>query len=342
MSVEGADVAQLRSAAAQFNKGASALESSSKALHSLIGSGTQWRGPDADRFRSQWSGQSTRTITAAVDALRQAAKTLQRNADEQERASAGGTAGLFGRLQPGLDGNGANTDADGDGIHFDVVVGPDSRTRLIVYLEGTGQGSQMSLFGNPAVINGTENTYLTDRINQQLGQLPDGMKTDVMLVGFSQGGMDAQNIAASGRYNVTNMVTYGSPLIQPDNPSIDTVHLQADGDKVPGMGPLGMAINDGAAMVQHAQKGDLGGGAQAIHDTANYVARTSAHSQWIFEADPANAPAESVSTKMNPLGNHGIPTYQNVATAFDDSTDPHFDAIKQSMQKFDGTIVSSS
>ncbi len=358
MTVEGANVAQLRSAATQFSKGASALETSAKALHSLIGSATQWRGPDADRFRSQWSGQSTRTINAAVEALQQAAKTLQRNADEQEKASAvstggtavagggsvgsqepGGAAGLFNRLQPSKKSDHNNIDPHGEGIHFDEVRGPDGKTRLIVYLEGTGQGKQMGLLDNPAAINGTTTPYLTDRINKELSKLPDGVKSDVMLVGFSQGGMDAQNIAASGRYNVTNLVTYGSPLIQPDTPSIATVHLQAYGDKVPGMGPIGIGIDDGADMVQ---KGGLVGGAKAVGDTANYLARTSTQSNWIYEADPSNAPAGSLGTELNPLGNHSVATYQNVANDFDKSTDPHFAAVKQSMQKYNGTIVSSS
>ena len=61
MAVEGADVAELRSAATQFSKGASALEASTKALHSLITTTTQWRGPDADSFRSQWSTMSIRS-----------------------------------------------------------------------------------------------------------------------------------------------------------------------------------------------------------------------------------------------------------------------------------------
>jgi hypothetical protein len=352
MTVEGADVAQLRSAAAQFSKGASALEASAKALHSLIGSATRWRGPDADRFRSQWSGQSARTINAAVDALRQASKTLQRNADEQDKASAvhvgdavatsvyqgsaapNGTAQLFDSLNKDNDHN------KGDGFHIDKVVGPDGKTRLIVYFEGTFEADRLTVARNGDVIKGLVDPYLTKQIDEALRQTPDGMKSDVMLVGFSQGGMDAQNIAASGRYHVTDLVTYGSPLVQPDNPGIATVHLQAKGDNVPNLGLAGIGADGVVDMVQH---GDLIGGAQAVGDAVNYVGRTSTPSNWIFESDPHIAPPElsniGADVQWAAIGNHGVPAYQAVAADFDKSTDPHYDAVKQSMQKFDGPVL---
>lgn len=348
MTVEGADVAQLRSAATQFTKGASALESSAKALHSLIGSATQWTGPDADRFRSQWSSVSNKTIAAAVEALRRAADDLRRNANEQDRASAvhagdslvtavyqgtpaaGGTAGLFGRIFQ---------DHDGDGVHIDRVVGPDGKTRLIVYFEGTNQAARLDAARNAKLIGGWVDPYLTGKIDQALSDSPDGKNTDVMLVGFSQGGMDAQNIAASGRYHVTNLVTYGSPVIQPDNAAIGTVHLRAVGDNVPGMGLLGAAV-------EAMQNPPVIGLGQAIGDIANYDARTSTPSDWVYQSDPCIAPADvsilGVDTGTSVFGNHGEPAYQAVAADFDRSNDAHFSAVKKSMANFDGTVVSST
>jgi hypothetical protein len=76
MTLNGADVAELRTAATHFTTSASALETSAKALHSLIGGGTKWRGPDAERFRSEWANVSARTIAAAVASLRGAADEL--------------------------------------------------------------------------------------------------------------------------------------------------------------------------------------------------------------------------------------------------------------------------
>ena len=351
MAVEGADVAELRSAATQFSKGASALESSTKALHSLISTTTQWRGPDADRFRSQWSGESARTITAAVSALNEAANTLRRNADEQDNASAvnaadtAAAAGVYG-------GSAASTstaqlfdrickdnDGDLDGFHIDRVVGPDGKTRLIAYFEGTGQAPRLTVDRNAKLTDGWVDPYLTSKIDRALSETPDGKITDIMLVGFSQGGMDAQNIAASGRYHVTNLVTYGSPVIQHDNAGIDTVHLQAKGDNVPEMGLFGAAV-------EAMQNPPVIGIGQAVGEMTNYVSRTSTPSNWIYEADPCIAATDvsiyGVDTGVSVIGNHGDPAYQAVASDFDGSNDPHFANVKKSMEKFDGTVLSAS
>ena len=48
------------------------------------------------------------------------------------------------------------------------------------------------------------------------GYPPGSKDYEMMLVGYSQGGMDAQNLAALRKYNVTSLVTYGSPLTQAD------------------------------------------------------------------------------------------------------------------------------
>ena len=52
-----------------------------------------------------------------------------------------------------------------------------------------------------------------------------------MLVGFSQGGMDAQNIAASGRYDVTSVVTFGS-IVQPASMDYYTINLWDTRDNI--------------------------------------------------------------------------------------------------------------
>lgn len=344
MAVQGADAGQLRATATQLDKGASALESSAKTLHSLIGTTTQWRGPDADRFRSQWSSSSARIIATAVDALRQAADTLRRNANEQEEASKATGGGIPAQGSPGdpaaisaasLFSRVAHDDSTKDGFHTETVVGPDGRTRLIVYFEGSLQADRLTVQRNGLLVGGWVDPYLTTKLDSALSGLPEGKKTEMMFVGFSQGGMDAQNLASSGHYNVTNLVTYGSPLIQPDSAKIQTVHLQATGDNVPGMGPLGAVVN---AM----QSPPVIGIGQAISDLTNFNARTSALSDRIFQSDPSIAPTNivigGIDTGISPLGNHGDAAYQRVAADFDRSQDPRFTQVKKSMEKF-GTSV---
>ena len=59
-----------------------------------------------------------------------------------------------------------------------------------------------------------------------------------MLVGYSQGGIDAQNIAALGRseFNVTDVVTFGSPTVAGAHPEAfgtNVLHVRAWNDPVP-------------------------------------------------------------------------------------------------------------
>jgi uncharacterized protein YukE len=331
MAYYGADPGQLRALAAQFSKGAAVLESHAQTLHSMIGSSTNWQGPDAERFRSQWTGRDFKAMSAAITMLRSSAQDLKRNADEQEgvssesRSSGGGyAADLIGRR---------DNDGVQDGIRIDKVVGPDGKTRLIVYLEGTKEADRLSEVRNLDAIKGKPDHYLTDKISEALKSTPDGKNTEIMLVGFSQGGMDAQNIAAhSGDYGykVTNLVTYGSPIIQPDNPNIGTVHMRATGDNVPGLGSGGAATN---AAIDIVTRPPGAGTAAALADSVGYVARTADPSDYVFEYNP------DIPSKDQWLGNHARDTYLPVANAFDNSTDPRFTEVRDSMKKFDGTVT---
>jgi len=106
MPVVGADIEQLRNAATQLTSGADSLEQSVKMLNQLIISGTHWRGPDADRFRTEWTSLSTHMVARAVEALRRGADDLRRNAEQQNQASGVGGAGTAGT--PSTDTGGSN------------------------------------------------------------------------------------------------------------------------------------------------------------------------------------------------------------------------------------------
>lgn len=86
-TVYGADVAQLRELARSFDSCADRLEGGRSSLTGAIDA-SPWQGPDAQRFRGDWTGTHSRRMSGAVDALRTGARELRRNADEQERASA--------------------------------------------------------------------------------------------------------------------------------------------------------------------------------------------------------------------------------------------------------------
>lgn len=327
MALQGADVSQLRTTATQFAQGASALETSAKALHSLIGNGTQWRGPDADRFRSEWTGQSARTIAAAAAALRQASDELRRHADQQEQASDahGSTNGnsARGSIEKSVSYGAAelfarhSQDEDGDGVHIEKVLGADGKLRLIVYFEGLYGAERLDENRTADLLNGWVDPHLTSQIDAALRDNPDA---EIMLVGFSAGGMDAQNIAASGSYNVTNLVTYGSPIVKPENPDISTVHMHATGDHVP----------VGGALVAGMQGPPVLGIPNLIGGLLGQAPSDSNH---VFESDPHLGAGQDV---------HSSDAYERVSKDFDGSSDSRFRDVKESMRKFDGVVLSTT
>lgn len=255
MTVDGADPEQLRLAAKQLTQAADQLQGSVKSLSSVISNASFWRGPDSDRFRSQWHGQSARSMTNAVDALHNAANILRRNADEQDSASkadggstGGGTVSKSGGIRYNQAPKGLNglwkeigdTPNGGDmsGYRVQKVVDENGHERYIVYIGGTTSPDPLkpetwgaffdhqSWGANIDAISGKPDEAQLKALQRLI---PKG--AEVMLVGYSQGGIDAQNIAASGALNVQQIVTYGSPVRNDLN--VSAVHLQYGQDIVP-------------------------------------------------------------------------------------------------------------
>ncbi|OJZ64179.1 hypothetical protein BRW64_18950 [Mycolicibacterium diernhoferi] len=118
---------------------------------------------------------------------------------------------------------------EGSGYRLQKVEGPDGEVRYIVYIAGTAGGlfANQSAFNNVHAVGGRLDEAQVKELEKLI---PEG--AEVMLVGYSQGGMDAQNIAQSGRLNVTQVVTFGSPVRS--DLEVPAVHLRAAGDGVPG------------------------------------------------------------------------------------------------------------
>jgi len=98
MSIFGADVGELRSLGARMTNGARQIEALRGALNAQIGATQAWQGPDASRFRANWSSQLQIQLKSVGAALETAATALDRNAREQTDASAaaGGSIGGSG------------------------------------------------------------------------------------------------------------------------------------------------------------------------------------------------------------------------------------------------------
>lgn len=245
MAVSGADAHQLRETARRFQEAADRLQSSVKSLTAITGNAAVWRGPDADRFRSEWNAQSVRGLNNATQALRDGAEALRRNADEQEAASR-----VDGVVSPGSTGAWASVPTDDYGAaaqkshdmwtqvrkvpdnayRVQMVQGEDGKTRYIVYIGGTNGdlfGEGQSPWANVPAARGQLDQAQVDELYKLIPK-----DAEVMLVGYSQGGMDAQNIAKDGKLNVTQIVTFGSP--SRFDLDVPAVHLRAQDDPIPG------------------------------------------------------------------------------------------------------------
>lgn len=86
MAVWGLDVQQVRQLSSQLNQKAGDIDSILSTLTNALSS-TQWEGPDATKFRNDWSGQHTSSLRQVAQALRDAASKASQNASEQEQAS---------------------------------------------------------------------------------------------------------------------------------------------------------------------------------------------------------------------------------------------------------------
>ena len=83
----GMDVAGGRQAAQQMNVGADEILSLAQRLTTALDS-FEWHGPDAQRSRGEWQSTYVTGLNQAAEAVRSYATMIERQAQEQEAASA--------------------------------------------------------------------------------------------------------------------------------------------------------------------------------------------------------------------------------------------------------------
>ncbi|MCB1291671.1 MAG: VCBS domain-containing protein [Mycobacterium sp.] len=150
-------------------------------------------------------------------------------ASNNQQQQFGTMRGLFQRLED-------TTNGVGDGMHIDKIAAANGESGYVVYFGGTGFTSKQELFRNFGLYSGVDGKPYVDEefLNRIKDTVPD--TAPIMLVGFSQGGMDAQNIAAALRdqsYKVTDVITIASPIIPETNTDYTRLHLMAEFDFVP-------------------------------------------------------------------------------------------------------------
>lgn len=87
MAIWGQDIQQVRNLANQLNQKANDIQAILAQLTSTLGS-TQWMGPDANRFRNDWSGTHTAELKKVIAGLHAASAAATKNANEQQSTSA--------------------------------------------------------------------------------------------------------------------------------------------------------------------------------------------------------------------------------------------------------------
>lgn len=125
-----------------------------------------------------------------------------------------------------------------DTIRIDKVV-KDGVTRVVVYISGVGDDAYSANAALQAK-KGTIDPNVERVINQTIENIEQRGEyvSEIMLVGFSKGGMTAQNYAAKGLYSgrVKAVVTFAAPLVKKAHeygPDVDVLHLVAKNDYIP-------------------------------------------------------------------------------------------------------------
>jgi len=157
--------------------------------------------------------------------------------------------GLASAVNPGMTGKGKENSL-GQGyeeagvISIQRVEHADGRVSWVVYVPGTtdwtsGDGEPQDLLTNLEAVGGTP-TAMESGVVTAMRQAGIQPGEEVALYGHSQGGITVSNIAADpaiqGRYNITTVLTAGSPTAGADIPDdVHALHLENTGDAVPGL-----------------------------------------------------------------------------------------------------------
>ena len=129
-------------------------------------------------------------------------------------------------------------------ISIQRVEHADGRVSWVVYVPGTtdwtsGDGEPQDLLTNLEAVGGTP-TAMESGVATAMRQAGIQPGEEVALYGHSQGGITVSNIAADPaiqeRYNITTVLTAGSPTAGADIPDdVHALHLENTGDAVPGL-----------------------------------------------------------------------------------------------------------
>ncbi|MUL78765.1 Ig-like domain-containing protein [Mycolicibacterium sp. CBMA 226] len=127
------------------------------------------------------------------------------------------------------------TSMSDSGMHIEQVTNPNTGdVRYVAYFGGTGFTSYLSIGRNAKFFDPTQSgPYVDQNWLHEITTMVGNSNAPIMLVGFSQGGMDAQNIGSAlytSGYNVTDVITLASPVITNPSSAYTTLNFTPVGD----------------------------------------------------------------------------------------------------------------
>ena len=277
----GMDVDAVESAGRALKAHAERIDGIVRALDRTVKTlGPVWEGATARRFIQQtWPEYRAHLISARshIEGLGQSALN---NASEQRgvsdvkgsghgSSSAAPTVTTADRWQTVLN-------AGDDGVRIQAIKGPDGETRYVIYIGGTRAGiGNLNAFDNSAERGQFTGTYAD--IYRQIAAAKIPLDADVMIYGYSQGGIHAQRLAAESNLHVTDVVTFGSPFYGNDQEvgGANIVRIQDADDRIPGTGMVNTIEHGAREAIDHlitgarALLGDADGAVQHEVDRLN-------------------------------------------------------------------------
>ena len=231
-------------------------------------------------------------------------------------------------------------------ISIQRVEHADGRVSWVVYVPGTtdwtvGDGEPQDLLTNLEGVGGTP-TAMESAVVTAMRQAGIQPREEVALYGHSQGGITVSNIAADpaiqDRYNITTVLTAGSPTAGADIPDdVHALHLENAGDAVPGLdaAPTPTGPHRQVAMLDTHQM-DMGG---YPHASDVYAQAT----EGLEERAPELADWSTSFSRVSGAGEQGATTieYTFAVQRDTDSSGVYKDATGNQDTGYQGKVPSS-
>lgn len=345
----GADPVVLRQMAKHFDDAAHQLMGVKGAIQPWVDMTNIWLGLNYYLFKDMWEITGARTVVDAASIFYRCAEVLRANAEAQDLASAADGASFSGTglfLAPRGVGGAPNKTPEStleiletlnnqdpnssDGIRIQVWEDENKQKHAIVYINGTKQDSVNDLFSwGDAILSQFGLPTETERkIRQTMTDAGIDKNTKLLIAGYSQGGMHAQNLAASGDFGDVVVLSQGSPRTLKNNGGFTHISLNHPADGV--VNGVELVTAQGVKRVLPA--GDTG---------SQYTHTQGAGPQkglWVA-AGSSLATGNSAMTASAVVGagisaHKNMDQYKGIARDFDSSSNPRAVKAKTELKEF--------